>query len=59
MTAKQDALDTLAEAQKMIDSSEPMTGLRLSHLRATIEYAVVAVEKIEELKRKRRKENKS
>lgn len=55
MTARADALDTLNAAQKMLDAPEPLTGLRLSQLRATLEYAVACVEKISETKRPRRK----
>lgn len=54
MTAKDDALNALDTARKMVDSPEPMTGLRLSLLRGTLEFAARAIEAIQELRRARR-----
>lgn len=54
MTARQEALNALDTARKMVDSPEPMTGLRLSLLRNTLEFAAGAVEKIQEVKRLRK-----
>lgn len=56
MTAKSEALDTLAEAQKLLRAPVPWTGLHLSQAQATLEYAMTCVERIAELKRARRKE---
>ena len=56
MTAKDDALNALDQARKMVDAKEPMAGLRVSLLRGTLDYATEAVEKIQETKRPRRKE---
>ena len=53
-TAKTEALDTLNHLQKMLDAPEPLTGLRLSQFRATLEYAYECVTKICETKRPRR-----
>ena len=55
MTAKDEAINALDSARKMLDAPEPLTGLRLSLLRETLVFAVEAIERIEELKRARRK----
>jgi len=56
MSPKQDALDTLRSAQTMLQDGTPMTGLKVNMLLATVSYAAVCVEKIQELKRLRRTE---
>lgn len=58
-TAKDEALNALDTARKMLDSPEPMTGLRLSLLRGTLDFAASAVERIEETKRPRRAQSKA
>jgi hypothetical protein len=54
MTAKEDALNALDTARKMLDAPEPMAGLRLSLLHSTLDFAASAIERIEETKRPRR-----
>ena len=54
MTPKEDALDTLKSARGMLTDGVPMTGLRVNMLLATVAYAAVCVEKIQEVKRVRR-----
>ncbi|MDD5304784.1 MAG: hypothetical protein PHS14_16940 [Elusimicrobia bacterium] len=53
MTTKDEALNAIETARKMLDSPEPMTGLRLNLLRSTLEFAASSVEKLQEVKRKR------
>ena len=55
-TPKADALDALAQIRTALESPEPLTGLRLRLLRETVDYAVDCVERVEETKRRRRKE---
>jgi hypothetical protein len=54
MTAKEEALNALDTARKMLDSPEPLTGLRLSLLRGTLDFAASAIEAMQEVKRKRK-----
>jgi len=54
MTIKEEALNALDTARKMLDSPEPMAGLRLSLLRGTLDFAASAIESIQEVKRKRK-----
>lgn len=55
MSAKAEAVEAIEQAMKALDSTEPLTGLRVRLLRETLAYAASAVEAIQELKRPRRK----
>lgn len=54
MTKKQEALNAIDTARKMLDSPEPMDGLRFSLLRATLDHAASCLEQVTELKRPRK-----
>ena len=54
MTPKQEALNAIDTARKMLATPDPITGLQLSLLRATLDHACDAVEEIVEVKRVRR-----
>ena len=54
MTAKDDALNALDQARKMLEAKEPMTGLRLSLLFATLDHAANCLGYVQEVKRKRK-----
>jgi hypothetical protein len=54
MTAREEALSALDTARKMLDSPESMTGLRLSLLRSTLDFAAASIERIQEVKRQRK-----
>lgn len=58
MTPKAEAVGAIEQALKMLASPEPLVGLRLNLLKETLNYGLEAVEKIQEVKRKR-KEKKS
>ena len=54
MTAREEALNALDTARKMLDSPESLTGLRLSLFRTTLDHAAAQIEKIQETKHPRR-----
>lgn len=54
MTAKEEALNALDTIRKMVDSPEPLSGLRLQLLRTTLDFAATSVEALQEVKRKRK-----
>jgi len=55
MTAKADALAALGEVRRMLAAPGALaSGLAMTQVRATLDYAVTCVERIEELKRMRR-----
>lgn len=58
MTAKTDALEAVRKARELLTAPAPWRGWELMELRAILDYAVECVERIEETKRPRRKEQK-
>ncbi len=54
MKPKGQALETLSTARKMLDSPEPLVGVRLVQVRGLLEYAEEQVTAIEETKRPRK-----
>lgn len=54
MTPKTDALVALGEVRRILNAPEVPAALALAQAQATLSYAVTCVERIEELKRKRK-----
>ena len=54
MTKKQEALNAIDTARKMLTAPDPPTGLQLATLRGTLDFAAECVEQILELKRPRK-----
>lgn len=51
---REEALRAIAEVTAMLDSPEPIEGLRKHMMRATLQYAVDEVQAIQETKRLRK-----
>lgn len=54
MKPKAEALEALSAVRKMLDSQEPLVGVRLVQVRGLLEYAEEMVVAIEETKRSRK-----
>ena len=54
MTKKQEALNAIDTARKMLASPDPLTGLQLATLKGTLDFAADCIEQITELKRPRK-----
>jgi hypothetical protein len=54
MTPKAEALVALGEVRRILNAPEVPAALALAQVRATLDYAASCVERIDELKRKRK-----